>query len=273
MIDDVLFWFIFAILRCIVLELAMIYRKLTLPSSRRYSRFFHSSRQLPINIQMLSTLRVHPVSLLDAWYYYPKHKRSRIGPRYSSPLPRTFPCCITSTFPSWTKLRAVSRVGCIKLLQSIDEGISTCFESLRGISLGQHVFPACRIWSKVIISCLSFSSLTTLVKYFDLLVDFAFSGVATFELRDVVVPADSTKYSFRILLLPSSNSIPSSSSNRFFIWTFGSPSPHEWPNPPSDRSEATTLCQGTLSHGPYGLRPIADPTARAEVPSSWAIEP
>jgi len=197
---------------------------------------------------------------------------------------------MTSILPSWTKLRAASRVGDMRLLHSTEEGISPRFANPRGISLGQHVFPTCLFWSKPNISCLSLSS-DIVSKYLDLdLVFDDFFGACSciFCLLGSLLPAspscdfgvdfveeEVTKKSFRILLhLPSSsNTIPSSSKRRLFFWTFGWSSPQEWPNPPMERSEATTLCQGTWSQGPKGLRPIAVPTARAEVRSSCAMEP
>jgi hypothetical protein len=148
---------------------------------------------------------------------YLKHKRNRIGPRYSSSQPRTFPRCITSTLPSQTKVLVAFLVGCMKSLQSIHDGITPRFESLRGISLGQQVFPTCRSWSVVSISCLSVSSDTSRVKYFD----FASSNFRSLDPLgvpiDIVMSSDATKNSFRILQLPVSNNTPSSWSNRFFI--------------------------------------------------------
>lgn len=239
--------------------------------------------------------------ILQEHYVYSKHKRRRMGPRYSSSLPRTFPLCITSILPSRAKLRAASLVSGIRPLHSVGGGISSLLDSPRGISLGQHVFPTSLFWSRFRISPLSLSSDTAL-KYFDfpfaLVVDWNSLGCDASIFRFFAVPlrqggtfgfvagfdtdADddddddsSTKNSPGILLLspPSPNTIPSSSSKRRFLWTFGRSSPHSWPNPPTDRSEATTLCQGTRSEGPKGLRPMAVPTARADVRSSRAMEP
>lgn len=82
----------------------------------------------------------------------------------------------------------------------------------------------------------------------------------------------STKKFGSIFLPLSSNNIPSSSSVHFFLRTSGVSSPHALQNPPIDLSLATTLCQGKVSEGP-GLRPMAFPTALADVPSSLAILP
>ncbi|KAL7526231.1 hypothetical protein ACHAWF_001687, partial [Thalassiosira exigua] len=225
----------------------------------------------------------------------PGRNRSRIGPRYSSSTPTTLPLCTTSILPSRARDRAASRVGPMRLLQSADGGISPRLDRPRGISLGQHVFPACRFSSSARISRLSAPS-DVASKYFDVLRLPAAGPLSSLDAAPLAVhfgiPAwsegaddgagvdvdsrpDSTKNSFRIFLLPppSSNPIPSSSSIRLFLATFGSSSPHSPPNPPRDRSDATTRCQGTRSHGPYGFRPIAPPTARADVSSSRATEP
>lgn len=87
-------------------------------------------------------------------------KRRRIGPRYSSSTPNTDPFCITSILPSCTKLLAASLVGSIRSRQS---KIPTCnsprFASARGISLGQHAFPACLLCRRASISALSCASI------------------------------------------------------------------------------------------------------------------
>ena len=180
----------------------------------------------------------------------------------------------------------------MRLLQSTDGVISPRLDNPRGISLGQHVLPT-RLpsWRRVSISRLSTSSVTTPVvaKYFDF--DGAFSTTsrlphttsgAVFDFRAESGDDDdaddlTTKNSLRIFVFPppppSSNTTPSSSSMRFFLRTSGFSSPHAWQNPPTDPSDATTLCQGTASVGPWGFRPMADPTALADVPSSMAMEP
>src|SRR6056300_546903 len=98
-------------------------------------------------------------------------KRRRIGPRYSCSFDNTFPFCITSTVPSLTKLRAATLVGSIKLLQSTPGDSSPRLDNARGISLGQHVFPKARLFSKSRISFLSISSVisSTIVDVFDTL--------------------------------------------------------------------------------------------------------
>jgi len=160
-----------------------------------------------------------------------------MGPRYSSSFPRTLPFCITSIRSSRTRLRAAYLVGPMRLLHSMDEGISPRFANPRGISLGQQVFPTVLFCSRLSISSLSFSS-GTVAKYLDFLFVVAVwfdAGSSVFRFLDplplplavlvgfvvaeFVTDADSTKKSFRILLLlPSfSNIIPSSSSMRFFF--------------------------------------------------------
>ena len=179
----------------------------------------------------------------------------------------------------------------MRLLHSTDGGISPRLDNPRGISLGQQVLPTrLSSWRRVSISRLSTSSIPTPVvaKYFDF--DGAFStsrlphttSGAVFDFRvesgdDDDADDPTAKNSLRIFVFPpppsSSNTTPSSSSMRFFRRTSGFSSPHAWQNPPTDLSDATTLCQGTASEGPWGFRPMADPTARADVPSSMAMEP
>lgn len=158
-----------------------------------------------------------------------------MGPRYSSSTPRILPFCITSISPSRARHRAASLVGCMRLLQSIDERISPRLDNPRGISLGQHVFPVCLFCSRFSISSLSVSSDTDVSKYLDLCFFVAagldcgssiFCFLDPFKLvelfvfvADSVVVAGSTKKSYRILLLfpLSSNTIPSCSSKRLFF--------------------------------------------------------
>jgi hypothetical protein len=167
----------------------------------------------------------------------------------------------------------------MRLLQSTDGGISPRLDNPRGISLGQQVLPARLSRRRLSTSRLSTSSVTPVAKYFDFDGAFATSRFprtsdAVFDLRvECGDDADPTKNSPRIFPPPSSNTTPSSSSMRFFRRTSGFSSPHAWQNPPTDLSDATTLCQGTASEGPQRLRPMAVPTARADVPSSSAMEP
>jgi len=194
---------------------------------------------------------------------YSKHKRKRTGPVHSSSVLRTCPFCTTSILPSRAKIRATSRVGDMRLLHATEKGISPRLANPRGISLGQHVF-GFLFSSTFSISCFSVSS-STVSKYVDVLFVVADSCTATaafsvFHLFALLAAstvgganpafdtaAVSTKKSSRILLRfpPSSKSIPSSSNIHLFFRTLGRSSPHSWPNPPRDRSEATTRCHGT----------------------------
>ena len=62
---------------------------------------------------------------------------------------------------------------------------------------------------------------------------------------------------------------PSPSKMRRFFITSALPSPRALWKPPMDPSDATTLCHGTVPDA----RPMAVPTARADVPSCSAMEP
>ena len=124
------------------------------------------------------------------------------------------------------------------------------------------------------------------VKYFDLVFFFvvvldlssAFRFLFPLVVDDTAAAdgtdADDISTKQSIFIFPSqSNNTPSFSKSRRFFCTFNDSSPIVCPNPPIVRSDATTRCHGTLSHGPHGLLPIAVPTARADVCNSFAIDP
>lgn len=182
---------------------------------------------------------------------YSERRRNRTGPRYASFVPRTRPFCTTSICPARAKIRPASRVGAMRSRHAAV--VMPRRTNPRGISLGQHVF-GCLFRSRSSVSRLSVSSST--VATFSAVVFVFGEPCATtavssvfrhFALLPASVCGDAAKNSVRILARspPSSNRTPSASKRRRFVRTLGRSSPHSWPKPPRDRSEATTRCQGT----------------------------